>query len=108
MPCFTVSLEEMSKRRMLDALKKLDRLLSEGAVGVVVGPTGAVAFKNWGAAEREGWTDVCAFRRLQSGNSAALRKALARAEAMAGRQIDQRAVASGLHSHDGGASWGTH
>ncbi len=32
--------------------------------------------------------------------------ALAKAEAQAGRTVDKQAVASGLHSHDGGKTWG--
>lgn len=31
-----------------------------------------------------------------------------RAEVTAGRTLDQRAIASGQHSHDGGRTWGAH
>ena len=37
-----------------------------------------------------------------------LRRAIMRAEAMAGHKIDPRAVASGMHSHDQGATWSKH
>ena len=39
-----------------------------------------------------------------SSGSALARAAVARAEQLAGRQVDRRAVAVGAHSHDGGAS----
>jgi hypothetical protein len=33
---------------------------------------------------------------------------LAKAEAMAGRPANKQAIAQGLHSHDGGATWHKH
>lgn len=108
MPCDTrIDESELSRRRMQDALKRLDAALGAGTVSVVVGAQGGIAFKGW-TEGREGWSDVCAYRRLASGNSPALRKALARAEALAGRKADPRAIGAGLHSHDGGQTWGTH
>jgi hypothetical protein len=32
----------------------------------------------------------------------------ARAEAIAGRTVDARTIAAGVHSHDGGRTWGNH
>jgi hypothetical protein len=107
MPCDSISLTEQSKARQRDALRALAAALATGTAGVKVGPQGAIAFTGW-KAEREGLTDLCAFRRLSSANDPALRRALARAEAVAGRKVDPRAMAAGVHSHDGGGSWGTH
>lgn len=101
--------EESRKRRAREietALERLERYLSAGTVKVVVGPTGAVAFKGWN--DRDEIMDACAFRRLTAKGSSALRMALARAEAMAGRKMDPRAVNAGVHSHDGGKTWGSH
>ena len=58
--------------------------------------------------ERADVSDLCAYRKLASSNSPALRRAIMRAEAMTGRKIDPRAVASGMHSHDAGATWSKH
>jgi hypothetical protein len=32
---------------------------------------------------------------------------IARAEQLAGRSIDRKVIANGVHSHDGGRTWGT-
>ena len=47
-------------------------------------------------------------RRLSAKGSESLRRAVARAEALAGRKADARAIASGVHSHDGGRTWDKH
>ena len=107
MPCDTnANLTWAQKERMASALARLDSALAAGIASLVIGPTGAIAFK--GFAEREGLTDVCAYRRLLSSNSPALRRAVARAETLSGRKIDPRAIAAGVHSHDGGTTWGAH
>ena len=88
------------------ALSRLERALTAGAVKVQIGPNGAIAFGGW--ADREDVTDACAYRSLTAENSWALRQAVARAEAMTGRQVNPNAVAAGWHSHDNGRTWGTH
>jgi hypothetical protein len=45
---------------------------------------------------------------LMVSGSALTKAAIARAEQLAGRSIDRRAVARGAHSHDGGHSWHDH
>lgn len=100
------NLTAQGKADMARALARLEAALSMGAANVVIGRNGAVAFTGWG--DRAGYSDVCAYRRLASQNSPELRRAVARAEAVAGRKIDARAVAAGMHSHDNGATWGTH
>lgn len=106
MPCDRVDLTAESRRRQREALASLAVALGTGAVTVKVGPQGAVAFLGWG--DREGLADVCALRRLMAANDPNLRRALARAEALAGRKVDTRQIAAGVHSHDGGGTWGTH
>lgn len=89
----------------LTALQRLERALATGGASVVIGSQGAIAFRGWKEADRGGLSDLCAYRKLAASNSAELRRAVARAEAMSGRKLDPRAVASGTHSHDGGGSW---
>lgn len=91
--------------QMKKALDRLQAALGAGTVTAVIGPNGALAFKGWQQDDRAGYSDACAFRKLQARGSPELRRALARAEALAGRKLDPRAVAAGVHSHDGGGSW---
>jgi hypothetical protein len=106
MPCTSLSLTEIQKREQARAIERLRAFLAKGTVSVVVGRNGAVAFKGWSAADRSGVMDLCAFRKLQALNSPELRRALARAETLAGRTVDRQAIGAGIHSHDGGATWG--
>lgn len=85
------------------ALKRLETYLQTGSVKVKVGSNGAIVFAGW--ADRDGLSDVCAYRSLAASSSSTLRMAVARAEALAGRKVDARAVAAGVHSHDGGSTW---
>jgi hypothetical protein len=101
-------LTAFEKAAQAAALVKLEAALALGAVSVVVGAQGSVAFKGWQAEERGGLSDLCAYRRLAGSNSPALRRAVARAEALAGRKVDAHAVAHGHHSHDGGQTWSKH
>lgn len=108
MPCETVRTRnqtEAQRRREIDeSLAQLERSLARGAVEVAIGSDGAVCFANWGE-ERRGVTDVCAFQTLQSRDSWELRQAIARAEMVSGRKVNEAAVAGGVHSHDGGRTW---
>lgn len=90
------------------AAEKLDRLLMTRKVRVKVGPQGAVAFEGWSATDRDGITDACAFRRIMAAGSALARAEIARAEQLAGRAVDRKAIAQGHHSHNGGQTWETH
>jgi hypothetical protein len=94
------------KTQIEQAVDRLNAALAAGTVKVKVGSTGAVAFV--GSWQRDGISDVCAFRKLTVMGSSALRMALARGEAMAGRKVDPKAIAAGEHSHDGGKSWSRH
>lgn len=109
MPCDTVQQyegqSEAAREEEVDkALERLERALTLGEVTVRVGPTGSIAFVGW--EDRGGLSDLCAYRKLSSRGSAPLRFATARAEAVAGRSVDDNAVAAGIHSHDGGRTWG--
>jgi hypothetical protein len=99
---------EQRKTQIEEAIDRLNKALTIGEVKVVVGANGAVAFKGWDARARNGVSDVCAYRKLMASGSSGLRTQLARAEAMAGRKVDERAVAAGYHSHDGGRTFSKH
>lgn len=89
-----------------EVLAKLEAELNLGRVGIRINPaTGAIAFTGWQDKDRGGVSDVCAYRTLTAQNSFALRQAVQRAEAMAGRKVNPQQVAAGTHSHDGGNTW---
>jgi len=105
MPCMTQpNLTEIQKLAQRKALERLRAALAVGTVTVVVGRNGAIAFKGW--RDNGGVSDLCAYRAIA--NSPELRRALARAEVMTGNKINPQAIASGLHSHDGGSTWSKH
>jgi hypothetical protein len=107
MPCLTQpNLTPQQKQNQRSALQRLQQALAAGTVTVVVGKTGGVAFKGWADADRNGVSDLCAYRALA--NTAELRRAVFRAEAAGGQRVDPRAIATGLHSHDGGQTWSRH
>ena len=107
MPCTTnPNLTQTQKADQQSALARLGAGLAAGTVQVVIGTAGGIAFKGW--TDNRGVSDLCAYRALTAANSAPLRKALARAEAMSGRKVNAQALAAGMHSHDGGNTWGTH
>lgn len=110
MPCDSQIPAGMTPEQRLEqiraAVARLEQQLASGAVTVKVGENGAVAFVGW--KDRDGVADVCAYRVLTVSRSFALRQAVARAEAFAGRKVNAAAVAAGWHSHDDGATWSTH
>jgi hypothetical protein len=114
MPCDTMRRRrgQTEAERLSDiqrAVQRLETALQSGQVKVVVDRmSGAVAFSGWQEQSRDGVGDVCAYRKLSAKGSFALRKALATAEALAGRKVNQQAIAAGTHSHDGGQTWGGH
>lgn len=108
MPCLTnVNLSEIQKQKQRDALAKLAKAIGAGKVQVVVAKgTGAFALKGWADSDREGVSDLCAYRALM--NAPEMRMAVRKAQVMANTPLSARAIATGLHSHDGGKTWGTH
>ena len=104
MPCTTQpNLTEQARANQRAAIARLDQGLASGAVSAVIGASGSIAFRGWN--DRADVSDLCAYRALAASNSPALRLAIVRAEARAGRQLDRRAVAAGVHSHDDGGHW---
>lgn len=106
MPCDTRPLrrEETLAQRMerdKQRLRALEQALLSGLAKFKIGPTGSVAIEGWSTADRDGITDLCAFRTLRAQNSWAARQALAKAEAQGGRRLNEAAVAAGHHAHGG-------
>ena len=107
MPCMTQpTLTELQKASQRTALQRLEQAIGAGTVKVTIGRQGGIALVGWAEADRSGVSDLCAYRALA--NSPAMRRAVLRAEAMNGNKLDPRAIASGLHSHDGGSTWSRH
>ena len=105
MPCTSSAANRTAQRQreMVEAIQRLKRALAAGTVKVVIGRSGAIAFK--GLWRSDGVADVCAYRALSAEHSVELRQAVARAETLAGIKVNPQQVAQGTHSHDGGASW---
>jgi hypothetical protein len=99
---------EQRRDRIAKSLGLLEERIRQGQVRVVVGRDGSVTFAGWKVEDREDVADLCAYRKLTAKGSIALRSALARAEIAAGRTVDKQVIGSGLHSHDGGKTWGRH
>jgi hypothetical protein len=83
----------------------VEQLVAERKAGIVIGPQGAVTFTGISDDDRNGMTDACILRRI---TNPAAKLALARAEQVQGRRINAKAMAAGVHSHDGGKTWATH
>jgi hypothetical protein len=109
MPCDTQLREGQTisqrKTEIRDAVTRLNRLIIAGRVKPIVGPRGAIAFQGWSDEDRSAVTDASAFRMLTITGSALAKAAIARAEQLAGRSVDRRVIAHGVHSHDGGHTW---
>lgn len=112
MPCDTVRKPKQTIQQRADEVRRavasLDALLKKRRAQVRVGPQGAVAFVGWPEQERDGVTDACAYRRIMATGSSLAKAEIARAEAMAGRSVDRKVVAQGVHAHGdgkGGLTW---
>lgn len=88
------------------ALKRLEQSIQAGKVKIGISQNGAITFQGW--QDRDGISDVCAFRSMTATNSWVLRQAVLKAEGMSGRKVNPKAIAAGVHSHDGGKTWGQH
>jgi hypothetical protein len=88
----------------------LDAKLKKRQVKPVVDKaTGAITFAGWtDPAERNGVTDACAYRRIMATGSVLAKQEIMRAELLSGRAVNRQALTAGVHSHDGGATWGSH
>jgi hypothetical protein len=87
------------------AVERISKGLASGTIKPKVGPQGAITFVGLPDEDRDGVTDSCAYRRLMVTGSALAKAAIARAEQLAGRSVDRKALAHGHHSHDGGKTW---
>ena len=87
------------------AIKELDSAIMRRRVRIKVGPQGAIAFDGW-TEGRDGITDACAYRRLMQTGSALTRMEIAAAEQRAGISVNRQVLRQGIHSHDGGDTWG--
>ena len=109
MPCDTRRLPNQTltqrKEEIKTAVDKLAAALSAGRVKPVIGARGGIAFPGWAEGQSGRVGDACAFRRIMSSGSVTAKLAIERAEMLAGRKVDQQAVAQGLHYH---ASTGWH
>ena len=85
--------------------QQVDRLLAAGRVSAKVGGQGGITFIGIPEDVRDGMTDACVYRAIMARGSHQAKMAIIKAERLAGRTVDKAVVASGLHSHDGGASW---
>ena len=111
MACETVLKPRQTAVQRKDEVEKrltvIDKLIAAGRVGVKVGPQGAVTLTGLADADRDGLTDVCVYRALMKSGSAKAKMAILKAEQLAGRSVSRSALAAGIHSHDGGATWGS-
>lgn len=110
MPCDTVRKPgqtfDQRKTEVKGAIASLaSRLASGQAKAIVSKATGSVAFRGWPEGETARVTDACAYRTVMATGSAMAKLAIARAEQLAGRTVDRKALTAGHHSHDGGATW---
>lgn len=97
------------KAQVKEIVTFTDELIRKNLVKVVVDKrTGAVAFTGMTDAERGGVSDACTYRMIMQTGTALAKQAIARAEQLAGRGVSRQALAQGVHSHDGGASWSSH
>lgn len=112
MPCDTMRMPGQTLADRIIEVRKasavIAALLAAGQISVKVGPQGAVTFTGINATDRARMTDACIYRMISRSGSAAVKMKLARAEQLAGRAVDRKQVAAGVHSHDGGQTWSTH
>lgn len=94
------------KEEIKSVIDKVAQEIVKGRVVPKVGAQGAITFAGLDAVmDRRGVRDACVYRRIMSTGSAMAKQQLARAEQLAGRRVDQKQVAGGAHSHDGGRTW---
>ena len=109
MPCNSkLKVNQTVAQRALEVRKageRIDALLAGGRVQVKIGRQGAIAFIGIPDAVRDGLTDACVYRAIMARGTHGARQAIVKAERLAGRAVDKKTVASGVHSHDGGATW---
>lgn len=93
------------KKEIRETVAKLAADLAGGRVKAIVGKQGGIVFEGWQV--RNNVTDACALRLVLSTGSVLAKAKIAQAEALAGRSLDKRSIAQGLHTHDG-VNWHHH
>lgn len=95
-------------REVRKAGEKIDKLLAANRAQVKVDRrTGGIVFVGIPDDVRDGMTDACVYRAIMARGSHAARQAIVKAERLSGRTVNKKAVLAGMHSHDGGQTWGT-
>lgn len=101
MPCDTVRVkgETLSERKatVTETVRALGVALVKRQVKAVVGPQGSITFAGW--TDKNGVTDACAYRRIMATGSVLAKLEIARAELLAGRNVDKSMVKAGVHYH---------
>jgi hypothetical protein len=110
MPCDTRLKPKQTISQRVTEVKQvvsnLNAMIAAGKVKPIVDKrTGAIAFQGLDDSVRDGVTDACAYRRLLVTGSSLTKVAIERAEQIAGRTVDKKALTQGHHSHDGGKTW---
>lgn len=113
MPCDTRTKRGQSLQERATEVKAVTQKVSarilDGRVKVIIDKkTGAIAFDGLTAYDRDDVTDACIYRRMMATAPVTVKLAIQKAEQMAGRAVSTQALAAGVHSHDGGKSWGSH
>jgi len=95
------------KAEVKKVIYDVNSLIASGRVKPIVDRlTGAVAFQGFDENLRDGVTDACVYRQLMISGSSLTKAKIAQAEAIAGRSVNKQALAAGVHSHDGGQTFG--
>jgi len=95
------------KREVDRELANLEMALGAGRVSARISSEGAIAFVDWEEGERAGLSDACAYRILHERGSWELQQAVESAQSISGYEVNAETIAAGVHSHDGGKTWGT-
>ena len=109
MPCDYMRPREMTLAERMaeidEALADLEQGLASGLVQVIISDEGAVCFSGFEDEQRRHVEDSCAYRRLTERDSWELEVAVQEAQKASGNAASLQTIGSGLHSHDGGATW---
>lgn len=88
------------KVQIEEAIDRLNKAIEAGQVTLVVDrATGAVGFKGETGLQQNGVSDACAYRKLTLKGGFAFKQALMKAEAAAGRKVNEKALDAGIHMH---------
>lgn len=95
------------KAEIKQVVTDVNSLIASGKVKPIIDKlTGAIAFQGLTETIRDGATDACVYRQLMIHGNSLTKMAIQRAEQIAGRTVDNKAIAQGVHSHDGGRTFG--